>query len=84
MKNKLLINVYVLSLSEEYEIYIPANESVKAVVDLIVKSVTELSDGRLDKNSKYCLLDCESNMVYNYSLIIRNTNIINGKKLILI
>lgn len=84
MKNKLLVNVYVMCLSEEYEIYIPANESIKAVVELIVKSVTELSDGRIDKNGKYCLLDCESNTTYNYSLIVRNTNIINGKKIILI
>ena len=84
MKNKILINVYVLCLSEEYEIYIPTNESVKEVINLIVKSVYELSDGRINLDNNYCLLDCDSNNVYNYSSIVRDTNIINGKKVILI
>lgn len=84
MKNKILIIVYVLSLSEEYEIYIPTNESVKEVVNLIVRSIYELSDGRLNLENNYCLLDCDSNVLYNYSSIIRDTNIVNGKKTILI
>ena len=84
MKNKILVKVYVVSISEEYDIYIPVNESIKGVIDLIVKSVYELSDGVVDTNDRYCLLDCETNFLYNNSLIIRNTNIVNGKKLLLI
>lgn len=84
MKNKILIKVYVMCLSEEYDIYIPTNESIKAVIELIVKSVLELSDGRLPQTNQYCLIDCENNSLYNYSLIVRNTNMVNGKKLILI
>lgn len=84
MKNKILIKVYVVSISEEYDIYIPTNESIKKVLELIVKSISELSDGRLNNNSNYCLLDCETNQLYKYDLIVRDTNIVNGKKLILI
>lgn len=84
MKNKILIKIYVIALSEEYEIYIPTNESVKTVIELIVKSVSELSDGRLNVNDQYCLMDCETNILYNFPLIIRDTNIMNAKKLFLI
>lgn len=84
MKNKILIKVYVVSISEEYDIYVPVNESIKGIIALIVKSVSELSDGVINSNDNYCLLDCENNFLYNYSSIVRNTNIINGKKLFLI
>ena len=84
MKNKILIKVNVICISEEYDIYIPVNASVKGVIDLIVKSVTELSDGLLNVNDNYCLLNCENNVLYNYSSIIRDTDITNGKKLFLI
>ena len=84
MKNKVLIKVYVLCLAEEYELYIPTNESIKGIINLIVKSVFELCDGRLDMNNNYCLLEGETNSLYPYNLIVRDTNIKNGKSLILI
>lgn len=84
MKNKILIKVYVVSVSQELDVYIPTNESVKTVIDLIVKSVVELSDNRFNINGNYCLLDCETSYLYNYSSIIRDTNIKNGNKLFLI
>lgn len=84
MKNKVLIRVYVVCLSEEYDIYIPVNESIKTIINLIVKSVSELSDNRLEPSENYCLLDCENNQLYSYATIVRNTNIVNGKKMFLI
>ena len=84
MKNKILIKVYILCLAEEFELYIPTNESIKGIINLIIKSVFELSDGRLNINDVYCLLESETNTLYPYSLIVRDTNIKNGKKLILI
>ena len=35
MKNKILIYVYVPTLDETYEVYIPVNESIKVVSELI-------------------------------------------------
>ena len=84
MKNKILIKVYVLCLSEEYELYIPTNESIKGIINLIVKSVFELCDGRLNINDNFCLLESETNSLYPYDVIVRDTNIKNGKYLVLI
>ena len=36
MKNKILIKLYVPFIDEIYELFIPTNESVKKVVDLVV------------------------------------------------
>lgn len=84
MKNKVLIKLYVPYLDEHYDIFIPTNESIKKVLDLIIKSITELSDNTLDLNLKYYLMDPETSQIYLDASIVRETNINNGKKLVLI
>lgn len=84
MKNKILINIYVPDINEEYEIYIPTNETINKVLELIIKSVSELSDDNLDLDKKHYLLDPDNCTVYSEDLIIRDTNIKNSKKIILI
>ena len=82
MKNKVLIKIYVPTI--EYELYIPINESVKKVLELIVKSIYELSDSSLDKSVNHYLMDPNTATIYNNFQIIRETNIRNSKKVILI
>lgn len=84
MKNKVLVKVYVPSIDEGYEIYIPTNETIDKVLELIIKSVFELSDENLDLNQNHYLLDPETSIIYENANIIRDTNIKNSKKLILI
>lgn len=84
MKNKVLINVYVPSVDEEYEIYIPTNESISKVLDLILKSVYELSDSQLNMEDKHYLFDPSTSTTYDVATIVRDTNIKNSKKVILI
>ena len=84
MKNKVLVKVYVPSIDEEYEIYIPVNESIKKVLELIIKSVYELSDSNLEKDTKHYILDPDTSIIYKNDEIIRDTNIKNSKKIILI
>ena len=84
MKNKVLIKVYVPIIDEEYEIYIPTNESIKKVLELIVKSIYELSDSYLDISVNHYLLDPNTSNIYMNDQIIRDTDIKNSKKLILV
>ncbi len=84
MKNKVLIKVYVPSIDEEYEIYIPTNETINKVLELIIKSVYELSDSNLNLEEKHYILDPDTSIVYTNDQIIRDTNIKNSKKIILI
>ena len=84
MKNKVLVKIYVPSIDETYEIYIPVNESIKKVLELIVKSVYELSDSNLELENKHYILDPDTSIIYTNDQIIRDTNIKNSKKLVLI
>ena len=84
MKNKILIKLYVPTLNFEYEIFIPTNEIVKKVVDLIVSVVDEMCDDTLPDDVPYYLFDPETSQVYANASIVRDTNMINDKKVILI
>ena len=84
MKNKVLVKVYVPSIDEEYEIYIPTNETIKKVLELLIKSIYELSDSNLDQEEKHYILDPDTSTIYTNDQIIRDTNIKNSKKVILI
>ena len=84
MKNKILINVYVSTIDMNYEIFIPTNETIKKVLELIFKSVQELSSDILIADGNAILMDPDTSKVYQYNSIVRDTNIVNGKKIILI
>ena len=84
MKNKVLVKIYVPSIDELYEIYIPTNETVNKVLELIIKSVYELCDSNFDDTSKHYILDPLTSAIYENDKIIRDTNIENSKKIILI
>ncbi len=84
MKNKVLVEVYVPSIDEKYEIYIPTNETIKKVLELLIKSIYELSDSNLNQEEKHYILDPDTSTTYTNDQIIRDTNIKNSKKIILI
>ena len=84
MKNKVLIYVYVPTLDSTYEIYIPTNESISVIIELIEKVIEGLSDNLFDSSAKHCLFDPDTSMVYSEKNIVRDTNIRNSKQLILV
>ena len=84
MKNKVLINLFVPSIDNIYEIYIPVNESVNKILELMIKTVVDLSDGTFDLRQTHYLMDADTGLIYNDAQIIRDTNINNSKKLVLI
>ena len=83
MKNKVLIKLIVPSLNKEFEVFIPVNERVCKVKELLVKCIIDLSDSDFDSARIYSLLDPEMGTIYDSRLPVRNTNIVNAKKVIL-
>ena len=84
MTNKILIKLYVLPLTQYYDIYIPVNEVVWKIKKLIIKSINELAGVSIEDSQNYILMDIETGTIYQNNEIILNTNIRNYSKLILI
>ena len=83
MKNKILIKLIVPTLNSEFEVYIPANERINKVKELLVKSVSDISDSEFKINKVYSLLDPETGSIYDSRLAVKETNIKNSKKIVL-
>ena len=84
MTNKILIKLYIPSLTQHYDIYIPANEMVWKVKKLIIKSIADLKDVSIEDNQNYILMDMETGKIYKSNEVIIDTDIRNYSKLVLI
>ena len=79
--NKLLIDLYVLVLDKHFEIFIPVDEKVGNIVKLLKKTL--FSSNNVENNN-FAIMNLYSGNVYKNNDIIRNTDIKNETKLILI
>lgn len=78
--NKLLINLYVLNLDRKFDIFIPIDEKVGNIVRLLNKSFIDI----MSNGKNYTLLNLYSGNIYKNNEIVRDTDIQNGTKLMLI
>lgn len=84
MMNKVLIKLYVPTLGENYDIYIPVNEMVWKVNRLIVKLISDMSNDNFNIDKDYALINIDTGMIYNNNDIIINTDIRNASRLLLV
>ncbi len=79
-ENKVLVNLYILSLGLDFEIYIPVNEKIGNISKLINNTMFDAID--FEKN--FTILNVDDGTYYKKNQLIRNTNIKNGTKLLLV
>lgn len=80
---KLLVNVYIPAISENYDVLIPANLRVKNVVSLIASTVEELSNHLYAVSGGECLCSVEKGILLRYNATLEDYGICNGSHLIL-
>ena len=82
--NKVLVKLYVPKLDEQYDIKIPLNRRIYNVIKLLNKAIYELSGGYYKTNESHVLYDKLTGKPYDMNLSIKETNIRNGKEIVLI
>lgn len=80
---KILVELYVPEIEEQYELYIPVNKTVgyciKQIKKMLKEHYEELSDDlNVNLNNK------RTGQMYSNNILIRNTNIRNGSQLALL
>ena len=83
MKNKVLTEIYVPSVDERYNIYLPLNRNVAEIITLIGKSIGELKRIENINYNNFSLYNKDNGIVYSPEKLIRETNIRNGTRLIM-
>ena len=84
MKNKVLIKLIIPELNTSYDMFIPVNEMIWKVNALLLKAISDLTNGAIDTKERYLLLNKDNSKVYQNNEIIINTEIRNGTELVLL
>lgn len=84
IENKVLVSVNVPILERKYDIYFPVNRKMSNVIGMIKSSLYELSQGAFDVNNDYVLYNKENGEPYDVNMLVRESNIRNGSKVILL
>lgn len=82
--NEVLVKLYVPTIGEQYDIWLPVNKKIHTIITLLVKSVNELTKGYYLPNKMPYLYDKETVKAFDINLKVIETGIRNGSELILI
>ena len=80
LDNKVLVNIYILSLDENMEMFLPVNEKIGNVSRLLNTTLFDSID--FERNTT--LLNVNTGEIYNNNVLIKKTDIRNGTMLMLI
>lgn len=84
MNNKVLINLFVPEIDATFDIYLPINKKIGNIINLLNEAVNELSSGEFLISNKNSLYNVDTHEKYQSDIMLINTNIRNGTKLVLI
>ena len=79
-ENKILVNIYILSLSQNYEMFVPVNEKVGNLANLLNSIMMD----SIDPSKTIMIINADSGKCYKNNDLVRETDITNGTKLVLI
>ncbi len=82
--NKVLVSVNVPVLEKKYDIYFPVNRKIHNIIGMIKASLFELSQGSFDLAKNYVLYNAQTGNVYDMNILVRDSDIRNGSKVILL
>ena len=82
--NKILIELYVPLIEKKFDVFIPTNRNLNRILKLLKKGINDLSDNSYPVNYEPILCDGETGVIYKLDKTIKEQNIKNGTKMVLI
>lgn len=83
-KNKILIELEVPTIEKKYDLFIPINKRVGTIKKLIEQALQELTDNTYEAKEDTNLYSKDTGEIYNVNLIVRDTDLQNGSRIILL
>ena len=83
MNNKVLVELVVPVLEETFDVYLPVNLKLGNLIELCSKAVYDLSGGYFTVSDTSVLYNGDTGVQYGVDILVRNTDIRNGTRLIL-
>ncbi len=84
MTNKILIQLYLPAIEEEYDIFIPINKRVGTIKQLLEKTISDrLDNGYIIKEDSNLYSKVTGN-IYDVQSLIKDTDLKNGSQVVLL
>lgn len=83
-KNKILIELYIPLIEKNYDLYIPINKTIGTIKKLIEEGLEDLTDEAYKSKENTNLYSKETGKIYDVNQTVRETDLKNGSKVILI
>ena len=83
-KNKILIELEIPLIEKSYDLYIPINNRIGTVKKLIEEALIELTDGAYEMKPETNFYSKETGQIYDVNKNVRETDLKNGSRIILI
>lgn len=80
---KILVTIYVLSLQQEFDVFIPIAMNMKDAILLIQDSIVKLSNENYQKKDNVMLFD-EDGKIINLNNKAKFSGLNNGSKVVLV
>lgn len=83
-KNKILIRLYIPLVERSYDIYIPINKTIGTVKKQIENGLVEITDDSYEIRKDTNFYSKDTGEIYDINKTVRETDLKNGSKIILI
>lgn len=81
---KVLVKIYVPTLEEIYDLWIPIHETIYNIINLIDEAISEITKGDYEPERMPLLYDKATAECFDVNLTVQETTIRNGAELIMI
>lgn len=83
-KNKILIELEIPLIEKKYDLFIPINKKIGTIKKLLEEALIELSDNAYIIKENSNLYSKESGKIYDVNQTVRDTDLKNGSRIILL
>ena len=83
-KNKILIKLEIPLLEKKYDLFIPINKKIGTIKKLIEESLKDLTDTNYEIKEDTNLYSKDTGDIYDVNKTVRDTDLKNGSRIILI
>ena len=84
MTDKILVELIVPDIEERYTLFLPISKRIGDIITLIMKAVSDLTNGSYIGNTSVALYNADTAEKYQPNELVYSTSIRNGAMLILL
>ena len=84
MNGRLLLEVHLPATSQQYDVWVSDSLQVKVCVNLLARTLEDLSNGRFRATSDVVLCDYDTGMMFNMAAAMSSLGLRNGSRVMLV